>query len=64
MPEYSEHIPMKKKTLDMNNVNDEARQKDHTYSDIFGPSKNRPQSSHHRTAEKEKIKNVGQGSNW
>lgn len=54
MPEYSEHMPMKKKTLDMNNVNDGARQKDHTYSDIFGPSKNRPQSSHHRTAEKEK----------
>lgn len=36
LPEYNEHVPMKKKRLDVNNVNDKKRQQDHMYSDILG----------------------------
>ena len=60
MPEYSEHVPMKKKKLDVNNVNDSKRQKDHNYSDIFGPAKQRPQSSH----PSKQYKNNVAPSNW
>ena len=37
-PDYSAHSPIKKKTLDVNNVKDKQRQQDHLYSDLFGQS--------------------------
>jgi hypothetical protein len=36
MTDYSEYVPMKKTSLDMNNLNDKARKGDHMYSDILG----------------------------
>ena len=36
LPEYHEHAPMKKNTLDVNNMNDKQRKHDHMYSDILG----------------------------
>lgn len=38
LPDYAEHVPMKKKVLDINNVKDKQRQNDHLYSDLFGQS--------------------------
>jgi hypothetical protein len=38
LPEYSEHMPLKKKTIDINNVADKKRKKDHMFSDIIGSS--------------------------
>ena len=38
MNDYSEHIPMKKKGLDINNISDNKRKNDNLYSDIFGVS--------------------------
>jgi hypothetical protein len=36
LPEYAEHVPMKKKKLDVNNLKDNHRKKDHMYSDLLG----------------------------
>ena len=38
LPDYAEHVPMKKKVLDVNNLKDKQRQSDHLYSDLFGQS--------------------------
>lgn len=40
LPEYADHVPMKKKRVDMNNLTDNQRKKDHMYSDILGSSGN------------------------
>ena len=36
MPDYSDHMPTKKKALDANNLKDNLRKKDHMYADILG----------------------------
>jgi hypothetical protein len=36
LPDYDHHVPMKKKRLDINNVNDQKRKNDHLYSDLSG----------------------------
>jgi hypothetical protein len=38
LPEYADHIPMKKTKLDVNNMNASAKKNNHMYSDVFGKS--------------------------
>jgi hypothetical protein len=41
MTDYAEYAPMKKATIDFNNMNDKKRKNDHMFSDILGSTHDR-----------------------